>query len=387
MTPLRSCAKKKMCFHQPLLGQDYIPARLSKGKIWYVYYYVKSPLTGKLKRVRIKVNRLSSKKEKMDLARSVMGDINTRLSLGWNPLLEKTAPRSGISIQTALEEFLKIKAKEMRPNSMRSYRSFIGVFQEWLLSHGFSDKSYISIITKETALLFMNDMERRDDVSVITYNNYVRFFSGVFGWMTRKGYIADNPFDGIEKKRRSKVQKRRRLLKPQEMDTLMAFLRKENQEYLAICLFCYCCFMRPKEIALLRCSDINLQKQTVSVSGEIAKNGKDSIRTIPDSMMPFMSALDLSNPEMYLFGSHKQAQYRFTPGIKPTIGQRIADYWRFVVRPGCGFGEDLQFYSLKDTGITNMLGEGVAINLVQQQADHSSVAMTAIYVGKSQTAN
>ena len=30
---------------------------------------------------------------------------------------------------------------------------------------------------------------------------------------------------------------------------------------------------------------------------------------------------------------------------------------------------------------------GVAINLVQQQADHSSVAMTAIYVGKSPAAN
>ena len=30
-----------------------------------------------------------------------------------------------------------------------------------------------------------------------------------------------------------------------------------------------------------------------------------------------------------------------------------------------------------------MLGGGVPINLVQQQADHSSVAMTAIYVGKS----
>ena len=58
-----------------------------------------------------------------------------------------------------------------------------------------------------------------------------------------------------------------------------------------------------------------------------------------------------------------------------------------MVRPGCGFGEDLQFYSLKDTGITGMLQSGVAINLVQQLADHSSVAMTALYVGKSPAAN
>ena len=34
-----------------------------------------------------------------------------------------------------------------------------------------------------------------------------------------------------------------------------------------------------------------------------------------------------------------------------------------------------------------MLGEVTAINLVQQQADHSSVAMTAIYVGHTGTAS
>ena len=53
------------------------------------------------------------------------------------------------------------------------------------------------------------------------------------------------------------------------------------------------------------------------------------------------------------------------------------------VRPRCGFGLDVQFYSLKDTGITRALSEGVALNFVQQQADHSSPAVTGIYVGKT----
>ena len=65
----------------------------------------------------------------------------------------------------------------------------------------------------------------------------------------------------------------------------------------------------------------------------------------------------------------------------------MAKYWELVVRPALGFGLDLKFYSLKDTGITNMLQNGVPINLVQKQADHSSVAMTAIYVGKKADAN
>ena len=385
-TIVELCKEKKMYFLQPTLGRDYLPAKLSQGKTWFVYFYVKSPVSGKLQRRRIKVNRYSTKKENLVLARSIIGDINTRLALGWNPLLEGVAPRAGVPLFDVLDDYLKVKAKEMRPNSMRSYRSFVGVFREWLCGHGFSDGSSVSLVTKEVATLFMNDMDDRDDVSAITYNNYVRFFGGMFSWMVKKGYLAANPFGGMDKKRK-KATKKRRLLRPAELQQLLSFLRKENPEYLAICLFCYCCFMRPKEIALLRCGDVDLRKQTVSVSGDIAKNGKDSVRTIPDAMAPFIRALDLSDPELFLFGSHRLEKYRFTPGFKPTIGQRIADYWRFVVRPGCGFGEDLQFYSLKDTGITGMLESGVAINLVQQQADHSSVAMTAIYVGKSPAAN
>ena len=381
------CKEKKMFLRQPIQGIDYLPAKLCQGKVWFVYFYVKSPVTGKLQRRRIKVNRYRTKKENLALARAIMGEINNRLTLGWNPLIESVAPRAGVPLFTALEEYLKVKGKEMRPNSMRSYRSFIGVLREWLGEHGFSALSPANLVTKDVAVAFMNDMDDREDVSVITYNNYVRFFSGLFGWMVKKGYIAGNPFDGIDKKHKKGVNKKRRLLKPAELATLVAFLQEKNPEYLAICLFCYCCFMRPKEIALLRCGDIDLNGQAVRVSGEIAKNGKDSVRTIPDTMMPFMLALDLSNPDLYLFGSHRLEKYRFTPGTKPTIGQRIADYWRFFVRPGCGFGDDLQFYSLKDTGITNMLGDGVPISFVQQQADHSSVAMTAIYVGKSPAAN
>lgn len=387
-TIVELCKEKKMYFRQPTLGRDYLPAKLSQGKTWFVYFYVKSPVSGKLQRRRIKVNRYSTRRENLVLARSIIGDINTRLALGWNPLLEGIAPRAGVPLFSALDDYLKVKAKEMRPNSMRSYRSFVGVFREWLSNHGFDEGSSVSLVTKEVAILFMNDMDDREDVSAITYNNYVRFFEGLFSWMVRKGYLAVNPFAGMDKKRRKPgASKKRRLLKQAELQQLLSFLRKENPEYLAICLFCYCCFMRPKEIALLRCGDVDIRKHTVSVSGEIAKNGKDSVRTIPDEMMPFIRTLDLSDPDMFLFGSHRLEKFRFAPGPKPTIGQRISDYWRDVVRPGCGFGDDLQFYSLKDTGITGMLQSGVAINLVQQQADHSSVAMTAIYVGKSPAAN
>ena len=44
---------------------------------------------------------------------------------------------------------------------------------------------------------------------------------------------------------------------------------------------------------------------------------------------------------------------------------------------------ELTFYSLKDTGITNMIASGVPVSFVQQQADHSSLEMTSIHCQRS----
>lgn len=142
--------------------------------------------------------------------------------------------------------------------------------------------------------------------------------------------------------------------------------------------------MRPKEIVLLRCADIDLTHRVIHVKSDVAKNDNDSYRTIPDDLIPFLRRLDLSRPDWYVFGQHEHSDFR--PGPVKMCSRKIAQWWNHHVRTACEFGMDIQFYSLKDTGITNMIGEGTAINLVQQQADHSSLAMTAIYVGKKPSA-
>lgn len=166
----------------------------------------------------------------------------------------------------------------------------------------------------------------------------------------------------------------------------MGYLSGNNIEYLAMCMICYACLIRPKELVMLRCRDIDLEKQLIHITPEIAKNDKESFRTIPDGLVPLLRQLDYSHPDWYLFGQNNGGG-NFRPSKKMACSRKIAQWWNTNVRPGCGFGMDIQFYSLKDTGITDMLTEGIPINLVQQQADHSSVAMTAIYVGKVTTAD
>ncbi len=359
-----------------------MPAKLSQGKVWYIYYYVKEPSSRKLKRFRIKLERFKTKKEKKIAAQIIINRINEQLALGWNPIVEQAAPNSYHTLHDALDSFLSIKGREMEENSMRCYRSYVKFLKKWLSGKGFDEKMYACSFSRQLALEIMDDIDNDEKVSPRTFNNYLMFYRILFNWMVDKGYISGNPFEGIKKKSKKLTQKTRRIMTDDELSRLFTHLQSVNSQYLVICLLCYCCLMRPKEIALLKCGDVDLGQQLIHVRGEIAKNDNDSYRTIPDDMMPYMRELDLSHPDWYIFGSHHE--YDFSPGPKQICSRKIAKYWSDHLRHDCGLPMELQFYSLKDTGITNMLGSGVPVSFVKQQADHSSLAMTSIYLGKLQ---
>lgn len=271
---------------------------------------------------------------------------------------------------------------------MRSYRSYISMFKTWLKDKGLSEDAYVCAITYEVAMELMDDVDSRKEISPRTYNNYLMFFRLLFNWMIEHDFISDNPFDRIKRKPKKLTKKKRRILTDHELNMLFEYLGKNNPNYLCMALLCYCCFLRPKEIVSLKCNDIDLIKQVVHIRSEIAKNDNDSFRTIPDVIVPILRNLELSNGGLYLFsGSGSDTPYEFSPGRTQVCSRKIAKYWDTYVRPACGFNQDLQFYSLKDSGVTKMLTEKIPINLVQKQADHSSVAMTAIYVGDLPEAN
>ena len=75
-----------------------------------------------------------------------------------------------------------------------------------------------------------------------------------------------------------------------------------------MCLLCYYCFLRPKEISLLRIKDIDVENQLVYVSEDIAKNDHSSIRTIPNAMISYVKDLDLNQSRDYYLFSFDKAQ-------------------------------------------------------------------------------
>lgn len=377
------CKEKKIMYIVPRPHVDFKPPKLhDTGDCWYVYYSVKSPETGKFKRYRVKVNR-GTVREKKAAAREIMASLSQKLQLGWSPSTGDVSAKGAMPAFEVFRAFENVKAKEMEAQSIASYRSYIRAFRRFLESVGFTDRSLIMSIDHEVARDFMEHLEADDKISPATYNNYLSFMVTFFGWIRRRGYIQENVFEGFDRKPKRLTRKKRRLLDDSELIAIFRYLADENPEYLAICLLCYCCFMRPKEIALLRCEDIDLKRQTVHVSEEIAKNDNESFRTIPTVAMPVFRKLDLSKPDFFLFGRKKGDGFTFTPGPVSCGRKRIAHFWERHIKGLDGIGKGVSFYSLKDTGITRTLSEGVALNFVQQQADHSSPAVTGIYVGKT----
>ena len=200
-----------------------------------------------MKRVRIKFNRGDSLSERKKEARAVIASLDLKLKLGWNPFIEEAMPKGFALMSDVLDKFIDIKSKESEANSMRSYNSFIKTFKGWLKKKGYVNNYYTSSFTQTDAIDFLDDMESK--LSATTYNNYLRFYRSLFNWMAERQYIAENPFNKLRRKPKRLTAKTRRTFTQEEMDKLIGYLEKENIPHLVMVMLCYCCFIRPKEIA------------------------------------------------------------------------------------------------------------------------------------------
>ena len=76
------------------------------------------------------------------------------------------------------------------------------------------------------------------------------------------------------------------------------------------------------------------------------------------------------------------------PGKDRKSEKQFRDYWQRYVRKNLKLTDRYKFYSLKDTGITNMLRANTDILTVRDQARHSSILITDRYTPKDiQNAN
>jgi integrase len=355
---------------------NYYPAEVHKGKDYHVSYYVTNPDSGVLVRKKIRLNRLSGA-TRDKYARDLVRLLNEKLAKGWNPFIEKNAPKSIKPIIEVIETYRNFMTRELEKDSIRSYNSFLNFFIFFIEKEIRNKNLYMFQFTKTHASELMMYVFEHKAKSARTYNNYLIFFRALFNWFMQYNYCTLNHFISIKK---LKQKDKNRIPVPSELrNTLRTYLEENNKNFLCIMLLCYYCFIRPKEICLLKRSDFNLEKGLVRIDEEIAKNDHFSYRTIPDDLIQCLKPILKDVPDhLYLFSANYHGDYSFQPGIKQIDSRKIGKYWG-KLREILHIPKNVTFYSLKDTGIIQMSRDGVSWKDIQDQADHSSGDITRIY--------
>ncbi|MDT8394241.1 MAG: site-specific integrase [Bacteroidales bacterium] len=354
---------------------DYIPASLQEEKEWRIVYYAKDPQTGKLRRKRIRVGKIKSVKERRLWAKKMIYNINCKLHEGWNPFIESENSRQYHCIKEVLEAFLRDK-RGLRDDTLRTYFNEVSFLQKFI-NKKYDENMYAVSFDQQMAVIYMETTWATREIGAVRYNNILAVCRVIFNWMVEKEYIKQNPFDKIKKK---KTGSKTRVMDIDKADRekIRDYLQKQNRPYYAIMMFAFHSLLRPKEISYIKIGDIDLEKQVVVVRGSVAKNHNTRYAPIPDVMVDLVRELiEEVTPQRknwYLFSA-----YGFRPGPVRRDSREIARYWS-VLRKNLRLKKEIQFYSLRDSGIIQMIRDGRSPKEVMEAADHSSIEVTNKYV-------
>ena len=358
-----------------MIFSDFRPAEYHAGKTSYVAFYVNNPETGTLVRRRIKVNRVKERQKRDKYARTLCCEINRKLYEGWNPFLANDAYFSGTSMQKGIREFLETKGKNVRPDTVRSYHSYLNWFNGYLQRSG-KMQMPVKTFTDRDAEKVMKELGTRTDIGPATYNSYLEFFRNLFNFFIARNWMNENPFNRIE--RRREEQKRRDLIPPHLRQQIADYFVKTQQiPYLYIMQLCYRCLIRPKEILMLKIKDIDFVENIINLPADVAKNHNARTIGVPTEIMAYLNRIQGHDPNEYIFSNN------YLPGMEMKTSKDTARTWA-QMRAHLNLPMKYQFYSLKDTGITELLEKGVPSKYVKELADHSSLEVTERYMHKTE---
>ena len=363
---------------------DYKPAVLQKGvkENWLIVYHAKVPAQNEFKRFRKRVPPLSPTREREKYAKKMIATINQKLENGWSPFYEDNNVKYK-SLEYCAELFLKMQEREVeegvkRTDTLRSYKSFLDLFVKYLKDKKLMLKFVIEIDT----FVIQNYLDylfydRKN--SARTYNNHLKFLNTFFLWCKTKNFINANPAESIKPK--AKVQKKREVLAV-DIKAKVKTLRETNFHYYVLCMLTYYCFIRRTELTKLKVSDVYLHGGYIVIDGENSKNRKTESVTIPDVFLSDLAQhLTTANNSDYLFSTNK-----FKAGPTPITPKKISDEWA-KFRKLHKFDSKYQFYSLKDTGITDLLNSGIPAIKVRDQARHYDLKITESYTARNKFAD
>ena len=360
------------------------PAYRENADTCLIEFRAFDPELGKMRRKRIKLNRIKGVTNRRKYAREVIKRIVDQLNHGWNPWIAKDTGDL-YTMSEVVERYLNhlevmLARGYHRKETYAGYKSYMKILQEY--------------IGKVRPIYYVYQFDRRYCVDFLDYvfvdrnngaqtrNNYLTFLRVFSGFLVEKGYLKTKPTEGIAPISKRLYKKERECIPLDVMGRIAKYCREREPDFLFACYLLYYCFIRPVEMTRLRIKDFNLHESTVTIPADCSKNKRTQTVTIPKKVLLYGIELGVFSAPM----SHYVFSYRLKPGRQEIDPKHFRDHWENV-RKALKLKKEWKFYSLKDTGITEMCDRNMATIAVRDQARHSSLDITDIYTRHEGKAN
>ena len=340
---------------------------------YYIYDSIKEDMVRKRTRLSSVVNRYRTVRERRIAAQELVEEINRKLAGGWSPLHQTEDSRLYTPIADLCNKFVAAKEREgVRPTTLTNYRSYTGLFLRWCEDTGRSRKCSGTFLRVD-AVQYMDSVLEKGNGNR-HYNNTMKALRCFWQWSLEHCYCRENPFAGL--KLLPKTAKKRILVDPVSRQRVSDYFKREKPQMLLVCQLVYSSAIRPKEISNIQLKHIDLDRHYILIEAENAKNGKARCATITREIEKYLVPLveKYKNGDYYLFGTGKQ----MLPSVGPARRNYFTKCWD-KMRRDLLLPKEMQLYSLRDTGLTDLLHAGVDQLTVQHHADHSSLAIQNIY--------
>ena len=344
---------------------------------WYIEFYAFDPIRKKMRRKRIKINRLAPKKRRREYAAGLIVRLYQQLICGWNPWIENDS-EGPILFDDAIKRYVENNEKMYNDGIFRkeTYISHESMIRK-LATYNRKRESpivYLAQLDKRFCNDFLDYMHLELDHSPQYRNNCLTFLKAFCSFCVEKGLMDENPAGGIKPFSRKLFQKRRKIIPPGVVKQIGEYLMEHDKHFLLSCYLLYYCCIRPIEQTRLRLQYFNVKNCTLTIPAQDSKNRTTQTITVPKKVMMLMLDLGVFNnpPQYYLFSNN------IMPGNVQIDRRLITIRWTRLKKT-LDLDNDYTFYSLKDTGITEMLDKKLSSISVRDQARHSSLAITDIY--------
>lgn len=345
----------------------------SKGV--HIQYSVLDIETGKYKRYRIMLNKQAryypTKRKLKEFAQSVAVQLNIKLAGGWTPFGETNNSRFYTPMVSVLEKYLADRKKEVRHATYLTYNSSCKVLTNWINMHANGCRAID--FNKVYALEYMAYLSDDRGVSNKTYNNYLKQMRLVFEWAIMHCYCKEDPFKTI--KPRKKEQKKRMVINQDARTNILKYLEIHDPDFLIFLELVFFSLMRPMEIRRCKISQIHLDEHYINIPSDQAKCWRERNAPLSDELVSRLRAY--INKYTHAPGDHLFSSY-FRPGPKMIGKKAIRKRWERMAKD-LNLEDGQTVYSLRDSGIVDMLHAGVDELTVMHAAGHHDLSTTSIY--------